>query len=207
MREKGVCGCLGSLFAFTGANGPRIKFGIGPNLRFCRIGLPVTLAQGAVHVGTWHARLRVDANLYSDELRKADRKRAVLRRITAHGVRYSLSVHTISSLRLKAQLIQRGSRPGEVLNLRAGLSESGIPLANRARVTVDVRHPDGTRATLPLKEAEPGIFESAITAILPGVYGCQLFASGKTLNGSFFRRQKLLTGAVWKGSDRRQPRA
>jgi hypothetical protein len=182
------------------AQGPGVSFGAGPNVRFGRLSLPVPLAQGPAHAGTWHARLKMDSNRYQEQVRDLCAPDA-LRRLHSHGVRYSLNVHTTSNLRARAQASQRSFLPGEDIHLRMVLTEYGMALGGRATVLAEMQRPDGTRATLPLVESEPGVFEARTPAVLSGVYRFRLLASGKTLHGNPFKRERLITGAVWQGSD------
>jgi len=82
------------------------------DVRFGRLSLPVPLAQGPAHVGTWHARLKIDPERYQEQVRELRAPDAV-RRLHSHGVRYSLNVHTTSNLRARAQVSQRSFLPGE----------------------------------------------------------------------------------------------
>jgi hypothetical protein len=55
--------------------------------------------------------------------------------------------------------------------------------------------------TLPLPEVEPGVFETSTTADLSGLYRFRLRAEGVTLRGVPFTRERLLSGAVWRGGN------
>ena len=186
-------------------NSPGVSFGSGPNLRFCRMSLPVPLSQGSAHIGTWHAVLKLTPDFHEKYRNAFERDPRRQRQLASLGTRYSLSVYTTSNLRLKAQVNQRGFLPGDSINLRAVLTEYGIPVEARAAVKAEVQRPDGTLATVSLKETEAGIFEADVKATINGVYRIRLLVTGKTLYGQPFTRERLMTGAVWQGSDRPLP--
>ena len=118
------------------------------------------------------------------------------------GIPYSAVVHARSNLRMSAYLTQSSQEPGAILNLRAVLSEIGLPVEGRARVVADVRRPDGTAVTLPLAETGPGEFEASTAAALVGIYPVRFRARGHTLRGFPFAREALRTGLTWRGGDR-----
>ena len=117
----------------------------------------------------------------------------------AHGVRYCVTVQSYSNLRMEARLTQDSMVPGATMTITATLSEYGIPVANRAAVRAEVERPDGTRTTLTLAEGDDGRFEAGIGASVEGVYRFHLKATGVTLRGLPFTRERLLTGAVFQG--------
>lgn len=179
----------------------------GTNMTFCRVGLPLPIGAGA-HGGTWHALLRVDEPRLKRELAKRDREAreaktpAVdLERLRAHGVRYSVTVSAWSNLRMSARLTQTSFKPGARLLLSAALTEYGQPVERRARVEADVQRPDGVRLTLSLAEENPGAFGGEIVAGLDGVWRVHLRARGRTLGGTAFTREQLLSAAVMIGGD------
>jgi len=69
-----------------------------------------------------------------------------------------------------------------------------------------MERPDGTKTTLTLAEIEAGVFEAALSATLAGVYRFRVLGSGRSLGGTLFTRERLLTGAVWRGGDEPSPR-
>jgi hypothetical protein len=125
--------------------------------------------------------------------------------VNVHGVRYSLLVHSYSNLRMRARLTQNSYQPGARLNVRAVLTEYGLPVDHRALVRVELVRPDMTTAILALNEVQPGVFETSVQASLPGVYQFRILAAGATLRGRPFTREQGLSGYVWRGGDAPPP--
>ncbi len=181
---------------------PEVQFVQGANVGYYRLTLPVVLAGRGGHSGTWTAILSLDDAYYKRYLSSlGDEDPSAIKSIKAHGIRYSLSVHSLSSLRMDARVVQSSNEPGATATVRAVLTEYGLPVERRAAVVVDLERPDHTQATLPLIEIEPGIFEMQTVAALSGVYPMRLRASGATMRSKPFTREQLLTAAVWKGGD------
>jgi hypothetical protein len=172
----------------------------GESTSYYRFNLPVPIDAG-VHAGTWHAVLSGDDKYFKRYLAKLEKFPERQRKIKAHGVRYSISVHSFSNLRMRAKVSQDGNEPGALLHLRAILTEFGIPLDNRARVEAELLRPDGSQTVLGLVETEPGIFEAETATTQAGVYRFRVLADGKTFRGRPFTREQLATGVVWKGGD------
>jgi murein tripeptide amidase MpaA len=182
---------------------PAVEFSLAPRVSLYRMTLPVPVGVGAKQ-GTWHAVLKISR----DDFRKylsANPEAVVSTSSAAHGVRYSLNVHTFSSLRMKAQVVQSGYEPGATLALRAELTESGLPVEQRASVRADVQRPNGASSTLALAEIEPGVFESSLAASMAGIYPIRFRARGTTLRGHPFTREQLRTAAVWRGGNGTPP--
>jgi hypothetical protein len=187
------------------AGTPTADFVQGANVSYYRMTLPVVLGGQGSGPGTWRAVLTLDPEGYKRYLGSLDNDPDLLRSVRTHGVRYNLSVHSLSGLRMDARVIQSGNEPGATLTVRAAITEYGLPVSRRATVRVEVERPDHTRATLAMSEVEPGVFEARATAALSGVYPMRVLANGATLRGKPFTREQLLTGAVWKGGDRPPP--
>jgi L-Lysine epsilon oxidase N-terminal/L-lysine epsilon oxidase C-terminal domain/von Willebrand factor type A domain len=115
---------------------------------------------------------------------------------------YSLVVHAYSNVSLQAHAEQKSFEPGATIDVYASLAQSGIPLAHRAQVWVDVRRPDGGAATVAMAESDDGQFAAQIATSAPGVYRTCIRARGTTMGGEPFTREKTLTAAVWRGGDR-----
>ncbi|HEX2475382.1 MAG TPA: vWA domain-containing protein, partial [Lacipirellulaceae bacterium] len=175
---------------------------------FYRLTLPVPIGAAGARAGKWHAVLTVDDAYYKRYLAKLDNYPELYQQVKAHGVRYSLSIHSYSGIRLQPRLTQNSQEPGATLTVRAVLTEYGIPIgAGRATVRAEFERPDGTAGLLALTETEPdsGIYTASTAAPLSGVYPFRVLANGKTLRGRNFTREHLLTGAVWKGGDNPLP--
>lgn len=180
----------------------------GTNMTFCRLGLPLPVGPGA-HGGTWHVVLGVDRARFNRELTKRGRGAEAgtvsavdFQRFQAHGVRYSVTVSSWSNVRLDARVTQTSFEPGAALMLSATLTEYGLPVERRAQVEVEVSRPDGVTSVLPLTETAPGLFEAALIASVDGVWRLRVRARGRTLVGSGFTREQLLSAAVIPGGDR-----
>jgi Common central domain of tyrosinase/von Willebrand factor type A domain len=181
---------------------PGMSHSFGTNVAFYRMTLPALINGIAQQEGTWHAIL-------------SGRRRAPGRGIaaaapaatqqTVHGSRYSLMVHSYSNLRMRARLNQTSYEPGAWLNVRAVLTEYGLPVNRRALVRAELARPDLSTAILVLHEAQPGIFEASVQANSTGVYQFRVRAVGATLRGQPFTREQGLTGAVWRGGDTPPP--
>jgi len=187
---------------------PAAAAGIGamyetePGVSFYSFNLPLALGSSGAHRGTWHALLEIDRKIDQRLSHGLERSVPATSSRLAHGVRYCLTVQSHSNLRMDARVTQTGLVPGSVMSIRATLSEYGIPMAHRASMYVEVERPDGSAATLGLAEIEEGIFEVDTTASLEGVYRFHLKASGLTLRGERFTRERLLTGSVVLGGGR-----
>jgi hypothetical protein len=161
-----------------------------------QLSLPAVTSAGPAHEGLWHAllsfgRLKIGALTHIEPTQQ----------LGPMGLRFSVSVQTHSSLRLRAGLGQTSYEPGATLTLRAVLTEYDLPIDVGARVTAAVRMPDMSSITVHLAEGEPGIFETQLSANADGVYPVHLFAEGHTLRGPLFTREQWLTGFVWHGGD------
>jgi IgA peptidase M64/VWA domain-containing protein len=171
------------------------------------VSLPALVGANPAREGTWNAILSIDDGGFKKYISLLERQAGETKEFSeyraalAHGVRYSLSVHTFSNLRMQARLAQSGYEPGATLTLRAVLTEYGLPVAGRANVHSDLLRPDGTTAVLSLAEVEPGVFEAATDALLSGIYRFDVAGSGSTLRGRPFTRRQTVTGAVWRGGD------
>jgi Common central domain of tyrosinase/von Willebrand factor type A domain len=175
------------------------------DVSFYRFTLPLPLGAAPAQSGTWHALLEIDPKVYKRLTHRSEESVAAWSARAAHGVRYCVTVQSYSNLRMEARLTQDSMVPGATMRLRATLSEYGIPVANRAAVRADVERPDGTHTTLTLAEIEDGIFEASIGASIEGVYRFHLSATGMTLRGLPFTRDRLITGAVFLGGNNPWP--
>jgi hypothetical protein len=114
---------------------------------------------------------------------------------------YSLIVHAYSNISMEARTEQESFKPGARVTMNASLAQSGIPLARKAQLWVDVIRPDLSTTTVGLSEHDNGQFSGQLATTLAGVYRLRFRARGTTYNGETFTREKTLTAAVWHGSD------
>lgn len=182
------------------ASGLGQTFIAGTNMNYYRFTLPLALGAGA-HAGTWYALLTVDEVRLRRYLSKLDNYPDLIKKILTHGVRYSLSVHSFSSLKFEARLSQSSLVPGATMTLRANLSEYGLPIEGRADVQAELVRPDGSQSLLTLAPVEPGVYETSLVASIQGIYHFRVVATGYTLRSNRFTREQLLTGAVFQGGD------
>ena len=186
---------------------PNTTFRRGSHLAYYRAQLPAPVSGAAAHAGRWHAVLSVRPDSFRkhlDELRAAKAKRdADL--TAAHGIPWSVSAHSRSSLRLAPRVTSVGTHPGAAIGLQVVLTESDIPVAGRARVVVDVTRPDGVAMRVGLREDEPGLFSGALNVASYGVHQLHFRARGTTRRGLPFTREAIRTAALWKGMNSRPP--
>ena len=183
-----------------------VTHALTPQGAYYRVTLPTLVGGDAEREGQWTAVLSVDEALLERLLKKRRGSddpgdQELVGQVDAHGVRYSVSVHAFTNLRLRAALSQTGYEPGATMNLRALLTEYGLPISGRATVGTTVDRPDGTSFAAAMAETEPGVFETSFPAPQSGVYTARIVADGHTLRERPFRREQVATGAVWKGGD------
>lgn len=178
----------------------------GRNVQYYRLSLPAPVGSGA-HDGQWRARLELGRR--SPQLTHGflEPTAATASAAVRHGLPYSLLVHSYSNLRMAATLTQRSFSPGASLDLRAVLTEHGLPVDGRANVGARVVDPIGLVHTVDLVETAPGVFTAPLVAAIPGTWEVRFRARGKTLRGRTFTREAVRTGAVWHGGDREPPRS
>lgn len=184
---------------------PMASFGVGTQVAFYRVGLPIPLGASDAHAGRWHAVLTVDERHFKRYLASLDNYPELYQLAAAHGIRYSFSAHAYSNLRMKASLAQTSYEPGATITVRTVLTEYGVPVASRANCRAELTRPDNTDAILAMPEVEPGVFQTTTHAGMAGVYRFRVLAEGRTLRGRPFTREQTLTGAVWKGGDNPPP--
>ncbi|QEA37737.1 VWA domain-containing protein [Pistricoccus aurantiacus] len=173
-------------------------YAVGTNMAFYRFGLPLPVGEHSARAGTWQAVLEIDMKRWKRYLAEQGEQKV------PRGVRYSLSVHAYSNLRMRARLDQESLAPGGLCGISAVLTEYDLPLERRARIVAEIERPDHGRLELPLDEVEPGIFEAVLPTSMHGLYRICLRASGKSRRGLPFTREQLLTAAILR-NDRPAP--
>ena len=98
---------------------------------------------------------------------------------------------------MTAAVTQDAYEPGSTLTLRATLNEYNLPVEKRARVRANLEYPDHTHGVLSLAEIQPGVFETAMVANMPGIYRFNVLAEGVTYQGVPFTREQVLNAAVF----------
>ena len=170
----------------------------GRGVTYYRFNLPVVDANGkASATGRWLVRLRCDRGQFKEYLQKLEGSDiAAFEYAAKHGLRYAVEVHAQTSIRFDAQLNQKSIKPGSKFELRARVQELGLPLVGRASVVAEVTGPQGA-FTVKLKETATGEFGATVQAEKRGVYSCRVVASGKTLRGERFTRERRLSASVY----------
>lgn len=174
---------------------PMVEFRTAQAVEMYRVAMPLALGAEQAHEGTWTALLGVSGKYHGMAVH-------ALAATGAAAARYSLSIHALSNLRMRATLSQSGNEPGATVHLSAALTEYAMPLSAPARVRAEIVRPDGSQTVLPLAATGPGAYQASMTATQAGVWRFRIIAQGTTMRGRRFTREQTLTGAVWPGGDR-----
>ena len=191
--------------ASDASSAPNVTYTAGTHASFYRIVMPLGLSGVEERAGRWHVVLEINEDYFKKYMSRIERNTPRHDALTTHGLRYSVNVHSSSSLKMTARIVQSSLEPGAEMTLRVGLVEFGLPISGRADVSAELVRPDGSESVLALEEVEPGIFEATELATMSGIYRFRVLASGYTLRFRPFTREQLLTGAVWAGGDQPRP--
>lgn len=175
-----------------------------PTYETLRIPLPSPNVAGS-SVGTWRAILTIDERGFERVLVELEERKqlAEIGRLRAHGVPFTLTVQSRTSVRMAVQTTQSSRRPGGVARVTAELTQAGIPLAHAAAVTADVTMPSGALQTVIMTEIADGRYSVEFATPAAGVYRALVRAKGVTLRGVPFTREGLRTVGAWtRGDDR-----
>jgi murein tripeptide amidase MpaA len=173
-----------------------VDFVTSPQINFYRMSLPLVARGVGAHQGRWNAVLKIPAPAGP---RVVLGNTVLVGGIPALGVPYSVIVQARTSLTMAASLTQPSYEPGTRLDLRAVLTEIGLPVEGRGHVRAEVKRPDGSQVTVALAETEPGVFEGSTPAPLAGIYPVRFRAAGSTLRGFRFTREQIRSGLAWRG--------
>jgi hypothetical protein len=183
-----------------------VTFDTAGEVRTARFGLPTLVESAEEQGGTWHALLEVDDDVEKWLVKLSERHQESLEidldQVRGRGVPFCLTVHSFSNLRMVARIGQSGFTPGSTISLRAVLTEYTLPVDHRAKVRVEVEHPDRTNGVIWLNEVQSGVFTASFSADSAGIYRLRVVAEGGTFRGLSFTREQLGTAAVWIGGDR-----
>ena len=109
---------------------------------------------------------------------------------------------------MSVDVVQTSRRPGASANVRAALSQAGIPLGYRARVWADVTGPNGQQTRIGFDPDGEGTYRATVPTPSAGVYRLLVRSAGSTFGGTRFTREALRTLAVWnRGDDTDYPRS
>ena len=190
----------GNVIDEANAAGFGVTFKTSNNTKTASFNLPLAFQVPAVQSGLWHAILEIDRKRYKRVLSALyDKDQAAWVALQAKGARYCVSIHSFSNLRMDATVSQNAYEPGSTFTLRAKLKEYTLPVEKRATVKANFEYPDHTSGVLPLAEIQPGVFEAAMVANMPGIYRFTTEAKGVTYRGTPFTREQILNAAVFRG--------
>ncbi|VVP60030.1 hypothetical protein PS850_06157 [Pseudomonas fluorescens] len=175
-----------------------IKFVAGAGVAYFRYSLPVVTAGGRpAWVGRWILHLECDKVDFRKYLNTLDRDPKAYEYTKSHGLRWSVVVQARSSLKFDARLHQKDIGLSSSMYLVARLAEYGLPVEGRAEVVAELVTPSGVMQAVRLKETAAGQFEAEVAGNEYGVYRYRVVAGGKTLRGSRFTREQMLTGSIY----------
>jgi hypothetical protein len=169
-----------------------------PAMTCLRMPLPLASAPG-VQAGDWTANISLDKRGFAKYLAMLEKRKDVggLQRVSAHGLPFTLTIHAESNLELKVSTTQLSHAPGSTVDVVARLTDSGIPLAGRAVVQMDVTWPDGSAHTVVLHEDEPGVHRVTLPLPQVGHYPLLIKAAGQSFSKKPFTREELRSAATW----------
>ena len=183
---------------------PNIKYVDGKEVAFYRIMLPALPSQAPKsHAGKWNAILQIKSK---EEIELLIRKKQInLREIAASlkgKLPYNFMAQCYSNLTFTAKSIQTSFEPGAIISLDAALKEYDQPVAKRAKVIAEVTKPDNSTSVITLNETDLGVFETEYKTKTSGNYTFRIIASGTTMQGNGFTREKTVTAGVFFGGDK-----
>jgi len=190
---------------------PTVMRADGQMISYYRLTMPVTNGAGKnAQPGEWNIILSVNNNYwkkYLNTLKPRDDKQHVkmYEAALAHGVKYTALVHAYSNLRMKCTKSQTGYEPGATINLRAFITEYGVPLGKPASVQAELKDPHGIISIVVLHKVSNGVYEANLVASHVGIYTFRVKANGKTSRNLSYTREQVLTAAVWKGGENPPP--
>lgn len=167
-----------------------------PAMNCLRVPLPLSSSPGT-HAGNWIANISIDENGFRKYLSTRENDRTTRQRLLAHGLPFILNVHAVSDLEMKVTATQFSHAPGSSLDVRATLTDSGVPLERRAFVSMVVTKPDGSQDTVTLNESEPGVHRATMPLTQVGLYSLLIKGRGQSFSGKPFTREELRTAATW----------
>lgn len=185
---------------------PTVLRADGEMVSYYRLTMPVQNGAGVhAQTGQWNMVLSVNDRYWKKYLGMLDKDAERYRQAIQHGVKYTALVHAYSNLRMSCKRSQSGYEPGATVNIRAALTEYGVPLSKTASVRADLRMPDGTMTNVMFSKVSDGVYEANVAANYSGVYTFTVKASGKTSRNAGFTREQVVTAAVWKGGNTPPP--
>lgn len=185
---------------------PTVMRADGQMVSYYRLTMPVQNGAGiSAQTGRWNIVLSVNERYWKKYLSMLDKDAELYRQAVQHGVKYTALVHAYSNLRMSCKRSQSSYEPGGTVNIRASITEYGVPLTKTASVRADLKMPDGTLTNVVFSKVSDGIYETSLQAHYNGIYTFTVKASGKTSRNAGFTREQVVTAAVWKGGNNPPP--
>lgn len=189
----------------SGPAGASAQFHLTQHASFYRCALPVLPPDpGGTHEGQWHAVLRLGW------------REPVLTRVPRVAgpsafkqgqvaLPYEFVAHAHSSLSFSASATQASYDVGAVVRLTASLTEYEAAVGTRGSVWAEIVRPDGTDDTAILAPDTTQQFAGMHPLTQAGVYRFRIRATGETMRGSRFERERTLTATAVPGGDNWDP--
>jgi hypothetical protein len=186
-----------------------VKYVTGQTTAYYRFNLPVVTGAGkGAATGRWIVHLQCDRAAFKGYLKSLHNDPKAYEYAKAHGLRYAVEVHARSSIKLSAQLTQKNIVPGSTMRITARLSEYGIPVSKRAKVVVRIKTARlGTEKTIKLKQIDDGLFQADFKGHEYGLYNARVMVKGRTLRGTPYTRECLVSGAIYQARPPEDPQA
>lgn len=184
----------------SGPGGANAEFHLTRHASFYRCALPVLPPNpGGSHEGQWHAVLRLARP--EPVLTHVPRTTVSTFKRGRVALPYEFVAHAHSSLSFSASATQSSFAVGAVVRLSATLLEYRAPVGNRGSVWAEVDRPDGSRTTVSLALDASQQFAGDYPLTQAGVYDIRIRATGETMRGWRFERERTLTATAVPGGD------
>lgn len=180
---------------------PSMAFVLSSKSSYYRLSLPIEyIKQRFDREGTWHILLRRGKKINTSHERRDDHS-SNSTELSQEKIPYSVLVHSYSGISSKVDAIQTSYELGASIELRASLTEYGIPLDRSLQSWVEVILPDGSRKEFTLSKTANGEAMGSFKTSIAGVYQLRTRVRGISKNGHPFHRESTQTVSVWAGGD------
>lgn len=184
----------------SGPGGANAEYRLAQHASFYRCALPVLPPNpDGTHEGPWHAVLRLGRT--EPVLTHVPRTTRSPFKQGKVALPYEFVAHAHSSLSFRASVTQSSYDVGAVVGLAATLTEYEAPVGNRGSVWAEIVRPDGSTATASLAMDASQQFAAAHSLTQAGVYRIRIRATGETMRGWRFERERTLTATAVPGGD------
>jgi hypothetical protein len=174
----------------------------GKGVHYYRLPLPAKTGVGLGQGGRWIVRLELSQKGidYIKQAKQKVPKKGIDRHVSLTGTfPYSIVVHAYSDLRLAAQLSVQWISTTAPVYVFAQVTEFTGPLTRACSIVADILDPLGGVRRIRLSNSDPGYYKGMFTPPVRGLYQLRIRASGRTLHGDRFTREKTLSFALGKG--------